>query len=349
MKTKKIIFVFRKPNKGNFSIEKVYNEIYKNLQSKASSFFAFQKISLKYNYDFITFISCFFKALFSKKYIVHFTGGCHYMLLAFPFKQRILTIHDIYHFKNFKGIKGWFYDLFYICLPVYFSHKIVAVSNHTKKQLLKKLSVAEEKIEVIPNPLLIPQEKIKIRKRHFSKKIPLKILQIGDKPLKNYKRLIDATLNLNVCYNFVHSNPIRIELFIKNYKIEQCSTVYSNLSDEDMYEQYHENDVLFYASEAEGFGLPIIEAQAFGLPVITSNIAPMNKIGKGSILVNPFSIEDITRGFNELFETNVFESLFNTSQKKHKKYEINNVVKMYLKPTSSVSLGFVSTTSDSLT
>ena len=28
------------------------------------------------------------------------------MILAFPFKQRILTIHDIYHFKKFKGIKN---------------------------------------------------------------------------------------------------------------------------------------------------------------------------------------------------------------------------------------------------
>ena len=51
------------------------------------------------------------------------------MILAFPFKQRILTIHDVYHFKKFKGIKGLLYDLFYFYLPIYFSHKIVAVSD----------------------------------------------------------------------------------------------------------------------------------------------------------------------------------------------------------------------------
>lgn len=330
MKAKKILFVFRKPNKGNYSIEKVYHLIFKSLQNRNEPHFSFNKITLRYTYDFVAFISYFIKSLVIKKHIVHITGGCHYMTLAFPFKQRILTIHDVYHFKKFKGIKGVLYDLFYFYLPIYFSHKIVVVSKYTKEQLLKFISIPKDKIEVINNPLVIPEGKIKRRERSFSKENPIKILQIGDKPLKNYKRLIEATLELNVQYNFVHSKPYHILKLIDIYKINDRAKVFSNLSEDELYLQYQENDVLYFASEEEGFGLPIIEAQAFGMPVITSNIPPMNDFLEGSILVDPLNIDAIMKGFDTLYNTSVIENKVNISNNNDKKYTINNVVDLYI-------------------
>ena len=64
---------------------------------------------------------------------------------------------------------------------------------------------------------------------------------------------------------------------------------------------------LTFPSLFEGFGLPILEAQACGCPVLTSNTSSMPEVagyvrvnrtvaGKGAVLVNPYSTQDIIRG-----------------------------------------------------
>ena len=46
----------------------------------------------------------------------------------------------------------------------------------------------------------------------------------------------------------------------------------------------------------EGFGLPVIEAMILGTPVVTSNVSSLPEIaGDAALLVDPYSIEDITR------------------------------------------------------
>lgn len=51
----------------------------------------------------------------------------------------------------------------------------------------------------------------------------------------------------------------------------------------------------------EGFGLPILQSQACGIPVITSNISSMPEVaGKGAILVDPYSVENIIKGIRKV-------------------------------------------------
>lgn len=326
----RILFVFRKPNKGNFSIEKVYQNIFEKLKLQENKSFVFSKIVLKKNYDLFSFFKYFFTSFFKKKYIVHITGGCNYMALSFPFKLKILTIHDIFHFKKMKGIKGILYDIFYFYLPIRFCDKIIVVSESTKQVLLNNFSIDENKIKVINNPLVIPSHLIEEQKLKFlSKEVPIKILQIGDKPLKNFERLLEATKNLNVRYNFVHTNTSIINNLIQKYRVEKKANIHCGLSDHELYDQYKSNDVLFFASETEGFGLPIIEAQAFGLPIITSNIPPMNKVGEGAIFVNPFCVDSIREGFSKLYDRQILKENALKSRSNVKKYKISTVVEKY--------------------
>lgn len=327
MNTRKIVFVFRKPSRGNVSIEKVYLTISKTLRNSEISNYSISNYILSYTYDIWSFFKHFLNSIISRNKIIHITGACHYMVLAFPFQKRILTIHDAYFFKNHKGIKGFLYDLFYFYLPIHFSHKIVTVSNHVKLELLDSFKISNTKIEVISNPILIPEEKRKTRDRFFNKDKVIQVLQIGDKPIKNYKRLIEATKNMNVTYCFIHSNTDSINELISNSDLENRAKVFSNISDDSLYTLYNESDVLFFASEAEGFGLPILEAQAFALPIITSNIPPMNSIIEDVILVNPFSVESIKKGFLKLYE---FESSMDKSINIPKENTLNNVCEMYL-------------------
>ncbi len=338
MNPQKILFIYRKPNKGNFSIEKVYDTIFNGMKSFPNSPFSISKKTLKRNYDFVVFISSFLESLFSKKFIVHITGGCNYMVLAFPFKKKVLTIHDLFHFKKNKNIKGYLYDLMYYYLPVRFSNEIVVVSENTKNEMLSHFSIDEKKITVIDNPLVIPSESIKFRNRKFIDSETITIIQIGDKPLKNYHRLIEATKDLNVAYNFVHGSKEVITDLINKNDIESQSKVYRGITDEALYDLYNKSDVLFFASEAEGFGLPIIEAQAFGLQVITSNFPPMSIVGKGAILVDPFDVKAIKNAFLSLYDEKLIQENNKKAAQNITVYSIDTIVKNKYKklPLSSV-------------
>ena len=56
-----------------------------------------------------------------------------------------------------------------------------------------------------------------------------------------------------------------------------------------------------FPSRYEGFGLPVLEAMSMRAAVMTSGVTSLPEIGGDAFLyVNPFDVDDITRGFNEL-------------------------------------------------
>jgi glycosyltransferase involved in cell wall biosynthesis len=58
---------------------------------------------------------------------------------------------------------------------------------------------------------------------------------------------------------------------------------------------------LLFPSIYEGFGLPVIEAMALGTPVVTSNVSSLPEIaGNAALLVDPYSIEDISRAIRTI-------------------------------------------------
>ena len=331
MYSRTVLFVFRKPNKGNFSIEKVYNTVLEVLQKRKDSIFTFRKVTLQKNYDIARFLSNLFTNLFSRKIIAHVTGGCNYMVMAFPFSVTVLTIHDMYHYKTKGGLKGTLYDWFFYNLPVTFANAIVVVSEQTREEVQHYFPKAKAKIFVIHNPMVIPDSAIVYRERSFKLDEALQILQIGDKPLKNYGRLLEATKDKNVHYHFVHADDgARVRPLLKKYGLAESATIYSDLVDEAFFKLYKKCDVLYFASEAEGFGLPIIEAQAFGMPVITSNLAPMNTVGIGAILVDPFNVESIKDGFEKLYEPNIMKVLYEDSNSNYKRFSKKTIAAQYL-------------------
>src|SRR5690606_16320324 len=57
-----------------------------------------------------------------------------------------------------------------------------------------------------------------------------------------------------------------------------------------------------YTSLYEGFGMPIVEAMACQIPVVVSGNSVMPEVaGEAAILVDPYSVKDITKGLKKAF------------------------------------------------
>jgi glycosyltransferase involved in cell wall biosynthesis len=73
------------------------------------------------------------------------------------------------------------------------------------------------------------------------------------------------------------------------------------VADSDLPALYSSAAAFCYPSEREGFGMPVLEAMSYGTPVVTSLGTSTEEVAGGAaVLVDPFDVEDIARGVNEV-------------------------------------------------
>ena len=227
------------------------------------------------------------------------TGDVHYLTYFLLKKKTILTIHDIGTYHRLKGLKKLIYWFLWIWLPVNRCSVITTVSKTIKSEILKIVNCESKKINVLYNPVC----KIYKPSKKFFNINKIKILHIGSTNNKNLKNHIEALKNRNLSFELIiicnNPNSIRNILKFVDFKF----SVLSNLSLENVYQQYKLCDILLFASLYEGFGLPIIEAQAIGRPVVTSNYGTMKEISNGTTcLVNPKDPSSIYAGIEKIIK-----------------------------------------------
>lgn len=83
------------------------------------------------------------------------------------------------------------------------------------------------------------------------------------------------------------------------------------VTDEELLILYNLAVLTAFPSKYEGFGLPVVESWACGTPVLTSNNSSLVEVGgDGAVLVDPYRVEDITKGLTEaLVHTDLSELL----------------------------------------
>lgn len=333
---KPVTLVFRKSNPGNFSIETVYNTLLDFFTDWQDATVELQRITLKSNFDFKTFLQCVLKSLRGKIKIAHITGGCNYMVLAFPRSKRILTVHDLFYLTHKNSKKGWLYKFIYYTLPIGYSTKIVAVSEQTKSELIRLFPKSESKITVIHNPISLGNTTKNQQAGTPKKTDPLVILQIGSKPLKNYKNLLLATRDLNVNYIFIHGDTGPINSYLEEFNLSHKANVFTNVTKEQLTTLYAKAHVLFFASKAEGFGLPLLEAQAMRLPIITSNFPPMKTLAPQAILVDPNSIQQINQAVKTIINKGYAAELLDEGIQNVKAFTVSRIAAEYQKLYSNL-------------
>jgi glycosyltransferase involved in cell wall biosynthesis len=214
--------------------------------------------------------------------LYHIAGHVHYIALRLPAKRTVVTVHDVGILNNRSGIRRWVIKKLYFQWPLARVHRVTAISDATKDDLVRVAGCEPEKIVVIPNPVtIVPVD----RRRTFNVDHPT-VLQMGTAPHKNLANVIAALEGFKCKLRVV--GPLTDDDRERLKKAEIDFENVHGLSGDEVIEEYLKADVLVFCSTFEGFGLPTVEAQACSLPVITSDVRPMRDVaGQGALLTDP--------------------------------------------------------------
>ena len=229
--------------------------------------------------------------------------------------KSVVTIHDLIFLR---------YPEFYTRLDrsIYkkkFQHAVkeadvvIAVSNQTRKDIIKFLDVEESKIIVIYQgcqkeykQLYEPEAINQVLQKY---QLPQDfILNVGTvESRKNILSAVKAIKDIDthlVIIGSLTSYGKKVQEYIQKEKMESKVIFLKGLSTYELALLYQGAKVFVYPSLFEGFGIPIIEALFSKTPVITTNYGCFPEAGgPDSIYVDPNNINEISQAIHQLLGT----------------------------------------------
>ena len=237
----------------------------------------------------------------------------HYVLPPLTPCPSVVTIHDCIHLRFPQYLPNrvaYAYARASLWIATHRSHRILTVSEASKRDILRYFRVPEKKIDVIYNAIderfgqpPDPEETERVRER-YQLDGPF-ILYAGNiKPHKNLERLIEAfhslrrgggfdTVRLLIIGDEI-SKYATLRRAVHRHKLHKYVRFFGFVPDETLASLYRLASVFVFPSLYEGFGLPPLEAMASGTPVITSNVSSLPEVvGDAALLIDPYEPESI--------------------------------------------------------
>ena len=295
----KVTYLFRSPERGEFSIENVFENIIPEIEHEG--YFVERAYMPCGRYNSVGALiknALFVRCL--KTDIIHITGEVYFFALFVPSRKTVLTIHDFVLLENSSGLKYLFYKYFWYYLPI----KKAAVTTYISKKTYDDAVRLFPRLNPYPK-IIYDAFNVDLFIPYPKKEISKKILVVGTRNNKNVERIIKAVKDSDYQLIIIGKLSEVQEKLLYEYAVNYRNSF--SITNDEMYKIYGESDILCFPSLYEGFGMPIIEAQAVGRPVITSNIPPMNEVaGNAAILVNPY---------NEMSIRDAIDTLLNDEKK----------------------------------
>lgn len=318
-----ISFFRRKPLPGQyFSIEILFDELIKYLPND----FVYRNVeSKRFSKGVLSRLMNMMEAAREQTDINHITGDVHFLALFMRSQNTVLTIHDCRFLEHPNPVYRGLLKMFWLTLPLKKIKYVTVVSEKTRNDILNNSTANPDQIRVIPNFVF----------SYFKKQEPTQkrtkpvILQIGTSYNKNIERVAAALCGLDCTLEIIGKpNEVQTKM-LNDHSIDY--TVFTNLSNEEVYHRYCNCDILLFASTYEGFGLPIIEAQTVGRPVITSNLDPMIEVAGGAaLLVDPFSVDSIRNAVIQLMNNSELKrTLVEKGRENARTYQVERVAAAY--------------------
>jgi glycosyltransferase involved in cell wall biosynthesis len=187
--------------------------------------------------------------------------------------------------------------------------RIIAISDHTKHDLVEYTGCDPEKIAVIPHGIdhrfrqIADKTSLELARQRMNLPASCKfILHVGSsaayKNIPGLLRVFDkVSRHLGKRVWLLHigapltANQKRLA---KRWELEDRIWSIDGPPMEDLVALYNLADVLVFPSLYEGLGLPPIEAMACGLPVVASNVSSLPEVlGGGQLLFPPHAVDEM--------------------------------------------------------
>jgi glycosyltransferase involved in cell wall biosynthesis len=242
---------------------------------------------------------------------LHFSPS--YFLPLVKVCPAVVVVHDI----TFKVHPEWFAmdrrfragDLFW--REVAKAERIITVSEHSKRDIVRILGVAPERVTVIgeaADAFFVPVRDVQrldgVREKyglgsgflftagsiHTRRNLERLIEAVS-----RASRVLDAPLELLILGTPApFSPPVDIHGTARRCGMEERVKHVPYVSEEDLLLLYNACGLFVYPSLYEGFGLPVIEAMACGAPVACSNTTSIPEVaGDAAEYFDPESVEEM--------------------------------------------------------
>lgn len=230
--------------------------------------------------------------------------------------KKVVTVHDVLHYTDVFPVEPYpagKIEKYRKMLSA--ADAIIAVSHHTRKDLVQQLSVAQEKIEVVYHGV---EERFRARNPQETRAV-LDRYGIGSSYLlyvgciearKNLSRLLEAFARVRKggypSFELVMAgNPGEgadtVFQTVGKLGLEECVRIVGYVQQEDLPFLYTGAEIFLFPSLYEGFGMPVLEAMACGTPVVASSVTSIPEVaGEAALLVDPHSVESISSAIQSL-------------------------------------------------
>lgn len=193
------------------------------------------------------------------------------------------------------------------------AQKIIAVSQHTKHDVIDHYGISPEKIHVVGEGYEVnhfrPDADLSVLK-HYGLQSQTYALYVGNSSArKNLLRLVEAfaIIKDQVPHRLVvagtkqpkERNALLEE--ISRHRLDERVHLLDYVPYSDLPALYAGASVFTFLSLYEGFGLPVLEAMACGTPVLAANNTSLPEVASNAaILADPYSVKDIAEKLQSL-------------------------------------------------
>ncbi len=234
----------------------------------------------------------------------------------------VVTVHDLIGmlFPNQKGWPSRFYWGKWLPAMLKRADHLIAVSEHTKKDVIEHLGIPEQKITVIYSSghegFVASCDRERMRKLRSRFEIKEKyFICVGTlEPRKNLGRVLEAFLKflsqaspsdkyqLVVVGSKEFAHGKFFKEINKNRRLNPDDIIFTGYVDQsDLNCLYACAQAFLFPSLYEGFGFPVLEAMASGTPVLTSDRTSLPEVaGEAAMKVNPEDVNALCEGMKLL-------------------------------------------------
>ncbi len=229
----------------------------------------------------------------------------------------VVTIHDLSFIlfpASFRRLNR-LYLSHLTRLSVKEADMVIAVSQNTKRDLVRLFGLDEEKVCVIyhgTNESFQPIASHPLENFRKRRGLPESfILFVGTmEPRKNLERLLEAFAQVKKDSKLPHKLVIagprgwfseKTLAAAERLGLEDEVLFSGYIPQKELPFWYNAAQAFVYPSLYEGFGLPVMEAMACGVPVITSNTSSLPEVvGEAGVKIDPYSVEELSRALQEV-------------------------------------------------